>query len=377
MDRLPQELIEEISYALPTVCDYTQLAVANKRLHRILAKKQSLKRFVLQRFEHDFGISVFFLFRQLQQKNMVDILEAMLAMPELLQIDAMDVDTFVLTMHTHFQSTSDMKRLEIELKMRVLTAFNAVNGDTAEGRRALQSIFRHAVQDNNQEMIEFLIKDCKLPADNISNALSGGWYVTLLCDRRSDLFLTLLNAGASIDGAHMVVIQMLSSYGSVEALDFVLERIQRENTQPEFDLALLNTWNAAAFEGNAAIIRLCLSKYHVDPNFADGIALRWACRRGYVEILDALAEFGHDLIAAVPMFSAIRYHQTAIVKRLIHHGADIDVQDCAMLREAVRLGFLDVVEALLEAGAKVNERVMDVAREHNDNDIIALLSVVE
>ena len=87
-------------------------------------------------------------------------------------------------------------------------------------------------------------------------------------------------------------------------------------------------------------------------NASNDCALKWACYRGYFDIVKYLISEGANInsIDNSALFIASLGNQTNIVKYLIENGADVHVDDNALLI-ACEKGNLDIVKILVESGA--------------------------
>jgi hypothetical protein len=111
----------------------------------------------------------------------------------------------------------------------------------------------------------------------------------------------------------------------------------------------------AADAGDAAMVALLLEKGGADPAVHSNAALLLACQNGHVEVAEMLLQRGADVHVDYdsPLLWAAQRGDTAMTRVLLTKGASPDRLDCCALRLATKLGHVDVVNALLEAGVKL------------------------
>ena len=99
-------------------------------------------------------------------------------------------------------------------------------------------------------------------------------------------------------------------------------------------------------------VELC--KFMIKTGSAVNSALRFASRKGRLEVIKLLLEAGADVNANNNLaLGASRKGHLEVVKVLLEAGADVHAEDDYALRRASRNGNLEVVRCLLDAGANV------------------------
>ena len=121
-----------------------------------------------------------------------------------------------------------------------------------------------------------------------------------------------------------------------------------------------------------------LLDHGADANYAKGIPLREAVRRGWEEHTEFLLENGADACANenTPIYTAAAWGHVAIVERLIRAGAEIDDNHGYALRAASHNGHAAVVQVLLDHGADVHKADDDAlawAIDHGHDDVVEML----
>jgi ankyrin repeat protein len=206
------------------------------------------------------------------------------------------------------------------------------------------------------------------------NVRSGDGSTPLLwAAHRSDTEIAraLLAAGAKPDIPNNYGITPLldaSRTGDVEMMELLLKAgADPKRTHPEGETTLM----AASRSGSVAAVRLLLDR-GVDVNATDSFqketALMWAAAQGHLEVVDALLKAG-----ANPNLQA---HVTSITER---KNADHPTGGFTALMWAARNGYEDIVRRLIQGGADPNLKNGDTASAamvamYNDRfDLAALL----
>jgi cytochrome c len=145
----------------------------------------------------------------------------------------------------------------------------------------------------------------------------------------------------------------------------------------------------AAKKGDTAAITTALDA-GADVNEPDGFAtpLYYAVSRQHLDAAILLITRGADVnagskVSGPPLKAAVAKSRVELIALLLEHGADpnLIVGDHTVLHEAVRIGCLDCVKALVAAGADVNAPGADtvartpihLARFHDHAEIAAYL----
>ena len=112
----------------------------------------------------------------------------------------------------------------------------------------------------------------------------------------------------------------------------------------------------------------CLMLNGTDITANNNRAVKWAAKRGYLEVVKCLHEYGADITASnnyAVRWAAENGH-LGVVRYLHENGADITAEDNYAVRRAAVCGHLEVVEYLHGNGADItaeeNEAVRRAAR---------------
>jgi len=130
----------------------------------------------------------------------------------------------------------------------------------------------------------------------------------------------------------------------------------------------------AAYNGNAAVVRLLCQKYGIDAscNTSETIEeeprkgvtpLMWAARNGHVEVVKVLLDNHADVKARDTFHAAVKKRHTGIVKSLVGvvqgllgNRADVNAGHITALHYAAGNGHTETVMLLLDHNADVNDR---------------------
>lgn len=121
-----------------------------------------------------------------------------------------------------------------------------------------------------------------------------------------------------------------------------------------------------------------LLKAGADLHVQEDIALRWAAKYGYHEVVKTLLKAGADVHAEdnESLCFAAKYGHLEVVKTLLKAGADVHAWGDYALYWAAANGYLAVVETLLKAGADVhtwNDRALRWAADYGHIAVVKAL----
>ncbi|MHB9148025.1 MAG: ankyrin repeat domain-containing protein [Candidatus Amoebophilus sp.] len=147
----------------------------------------------------------------------------------------------------------------------------------------------------------------------------------------------------------------------------------------------------AVRKGYVEIVRLLL-EYGVDVNTKSSISQRpktplyIAAGKGHVEIVKLLLKHGANIndMNQVPLYAAAKKGHTEIVRLLLEHGADVNGmyhpfnEDDPPLYIAVEKGHIEVVKLLLQQGAKLKpvhagDSLLHLAAEVGNRELLELV----
>jgi ankyrin repeat protein len=156
-------------------------------------------------------------------------------------------------------------------------------------------------------------------------------------------------------GAHLEPNMMSSAVwqacqdGNIEVLEFMAQR--------GFNL---HSVGSAAFDGDAG----------------EELLLN-ACRDGRTVVVEFLLGPGANVRAGRPLSAALAHDHLDAAEVLLRHGADVNEEDGLPLRMAVGIAErgrrLRMLDFLLERGALVIPRALEMARANRDKDALAML----
>ena len=183
---------------------------------------------------------------------------------------------------------------------------------------------------------------------------------------------------------------------SQEGLSEIMRAVYHRQTDTVKELLAsgveLNVYEAAATGQTQRLQQLIAADPSLVNSYAfDGFTpLGLAVFFGHPQAVQVLLDAGADVNLAsresmkvTPLASASAARQLDIARLLIAHGADVNARasgDFTPLHEAAAGGKLDFARLLIEHGADVNAKTtdcktpLDYAREHNQRDMVDLLS---
>jgi ankyrin repeat protein len=105
--------------------------------------------------------------------------------------------------------------------------------------------------------------------------------------------------------------------------------------------------------------------------------LIFAAAQGDSDLVKTLVMLGHDIRQEhdCPLYMACTYDHVKVARYCLKKGADPNAQDGAPMREACKKGNLDIVKLLFEYGATVDERVIAICERYKSRnaDILPLV----
>jgi len=170
----------------------------------------------------------------------------------------------------------------------------------------------------------------------------------------------LIDAGADVhalndyalrmasDRGHAEVVKLLKQHGAKlvnESIKHLTGRTEQELQPMMKNLSPQEKLETGAEQGLTWLVKDAIEE-GVDIDYNRGLALRWACVLGNVEM----------------------------VKMLIESGANIHIWDETALELACKYKNIETAKLLLDAGANVNIRAMEWAKKKQQSEMIKLLN---
>jgi hypothetical protein len=375
LQQLPDEIIENIAINVDCVRDYIALSSVNKEFQHRLSRPLAWKSFLMNIMGNDVAFILLFLLRRIDRSTLMQtVFNTFLSASDLVSATNLSV--------------ADMERITFmyaskssEKFMRLLKSYLEHNEkldlkNTALEVETLSALFVLSVREDMTNLTEFLLESSYAPVLVHRISEQDAWYYRLLHTGRSTMFTLLLQHGARAEGSVHAVVQAIADTANVPALDAYISSL----VKPEEKIsAIQHAWNVASYEGLQDFIVLLITKYHIEPQAEQFIAVRWCCRRGYHRLLQTLFTYGlepAEIEDEMPLYLAIRNGHIEVVRVLIKNGIDIHAHQEAMLRESSRLGLLPMVQILVESGADVsamNYEALRMAQDSKHNDIYQYL----
>ncbi|KAJ7935096.1 ankyrin repeat-containing domain protein [Mycena leptocephala] len=163
---------------------------------------------------------------------------------------------------------------------------------------------------------------------------------------RGDIVRLLLDKGANIGGAMVGA----SRNGETDIVRLLLQNGADVDTGYDYHVSALE---AASYRGHTDIVRLLLEN-GANPNLNGCRALEGASRNNYPDILDLLLKA--DANANQDDGEALRRApmNARIIRPLLEHGADPNIDESYLLRDAANSGNMEIVQLLLKYDADVD-----------------------
>jgi hypothetical protein len=258
----------------------------------------------------------------------------------------------------------------------------------------LQAIFRNAITLGELPIVEHLLTNHR---EQLGASIDQRWVIRALCDKRCDMADLLLRHQFMVSREHYTTaVQILASHGQSSTLDLFLERVQESGVADEGNMSqgrdlhirdwaacLRTAWTVCTYEGKVDMARLLLTKYNVQPRAEENAGLKWSCRRGYGELLQVLSEAGLQLTDEEKHFYlnlSISNQHVEVACNLLHYHCGpetVHLQQEQALREAARLGALEIVKMLVEVGeadiSACHYDAVRLAKDHNHMEVHAYL----
>lgn len=366
MLHLPVEILEQIAYSVDCISDYESLVITNQFFYHLLSTPASYKRLLYSMFDQDYAFSIFYLLRLIKTKKARMILNEIIKTPDSFKLQNIGIQVLIqlsrYSPHTLIVNNENWK-------LKLISHFLSVNAQNLDSfKPTLISILNASIQMSDEPTIMLLLNYLTV------FDLDTNWYVPLVTKQNQKLFCKLIENGASLIGDETMIIQMIMNEELIECLDSALKYYKNTSTDL-YQSAIRTAWATVAFEGNIQIARMLIDHHNVSTRMSDNIALLWACRRNYSELLKLLFENGltsMDLNDGLPLYLALSRNHIEAVQVLIENGVNIHDQDEAALREAARTGSFSMTQLLVEAGADIsalNYDAIRIAKQHGHMDV--------
>lgn len=190
-----------------------------------------------------------------------------------------------------------------------------------------------------------------------------------------DTVAVLLDAGADVNAGQGKILIAAARKGQLDVVRFLLDRGADPTLEDQEAL-----WRAAE-NGHAAVVKLLCSHPGMDVAMDDNKALEEALGGKHFDCARVLIDHGADVNINRGAFlrEASEYNQKETAEFLLKNGADPDAAKDAetSLVLAARKGYIDIVEMLLDAGARAeayNNAALDAARAAEKWDVVAFLN---
>ncbi|MGE5195867.1 MAG: ankyrin repeat domain-containing protein [Anaerolineae bacterium] len=215
-----------------------------------------------------------------------------------------------------------------------------------------------ALDSNNLELLQLLLKhgaSLKTPSPEQLLSILFGAHI-----KGHTEIVKLLNRQGIDFNAHTSenFLCLAAEQGHLDIAKLLLAKgadINTKNRHGKTPLAL------ACNAGHLKLVNL-LIKTGADIKGLDTDLLRLACQNQNIDLVELLIKRGADVNASLnqdeaPLLVASRLGSSKIVQLLIHHGADLKIQNNAPLSLACYGGDVDLIKLLIRKGADVNVMV--------------------
>lgn len=190
-----------------------------------------------------------------------------------------------------------------------------------------------------------------------------------------DVVRVLLDAGADIDAQDGSILAGAARKGQLAVVNFLLSK----GADPTLDEQEALT--RAAENGHTDVVEILCQQKQIDVTLYDNKALSEALDGDHFDCARILLQHGADINFdhGEALRDAAEYNNKEIVAFLLEQGADANAHedtDTALVM-AARKGHLQIVEMLLDAGAKAqmfNGAALTAAEEKEHWDIVAFLN---